>query len=291
MIRPNHFGFNEETAESNSFQHKSAAKNISEKAKEEFDRAVNRLIESNIEVKIFEDQEYPSPDAVFSNNWIASLPSKIITIFPMATESRRKEVRQEIVEWVYKECKSNELIDLTSNVNDNKYLEGTGSIVFDHQSKIAYACESVRTNIALFEKYCKLINYTPFSFESLDLKGEQIYHTNVMMSISERFAIVNFDSVQNQMEQSFLRAKLQQSGKELIEISYPQMNGFAANVFEVLNRENESCLVMSEQAHSLFNQDQLDIINKHSKIVIVDIAKIEAIGGGGIRCMLIGIFV
>lgn len=290
MIRPNHFGFNEETARSNFFQNNDDIKDLAHLAKVQFDQVVKEIRSHHIAVDTFEDQDVSLPDAVFSNNWLAGIPTNVLTVFPMATETRQKEVRKDIIDWVQQMYDYPQLIDLRSNIEDGRFLEGTGSVVFDHFTKTAFACESQRTSIPLFEAYCGAIGYLPVSFESLDLNGNPIYHTNVMLSIAEKYVIVNLDSVQNQLEKSFLKARLQSNGKALIEISYKQMANFAANVLEVKNATDESFLIMSETAYSTFTVDQLELIQTYSKIITVDVSLFEKIGGGGIRCMITGLF-
>jgi len=290
MIRPKHFGFNAETASTNSFQNQVETKVLTDQVLQEFDRVVGQLNEAKIRVEVFEDLDIPLPDAIFPNNWFAVLPENRLTIFPMMAESRRKEVRKDIIEWVNKNRKIKCQIDLRELANDDQFLEGTGSIVFDHETKIAYACESPRTSIPLFENYCGQIGYTPFSFESVDLHGQQIYHTNVMLSIATHSVLVNLESIENQLERSFLKLKLAQHGKELIKLTYAQMNAFAANVLEVQSENGESCLLMSSTAHQSLREDQIASIESYSTIIVVDVSIIEQIGGGGIRCMVAGIF-
>ena len=290
MIRPKHFGFNAETVGTNSFQNQVETKVLTDQVLHEFDQVVEQLKEAKIRVEVFEDLDISLPDAIFPNNWFAVLPENVLTIFPMMAESRRKEVRMDIIEWISKNAKIERQLDLRELANDDQFLEGTGSIVFDHDTKIAYACESPRTSISLFENYCRQIGYTPFSFESLDLRGQQIYHTNVMLSIATNYVLVNLESVENKLERSFLKLKLLQNGKELIELSYAQMNAFAANVFEVQNEKGESLLIMSSTAKESLQEDQIARIEHYSTIIAVDVAVIEHIGGGGIRCMIAGVF-
>mgnify|MGYP001943186442 CR=1 FL=1 len=291
LIKPKHFGFNSQTAVSNHFQNNPDVENLNALVEKSFMDVLKIFDEVNISYHIFEDQEDSSPDAVFSNNWISTDPLGRVTLYPMCTENRRKEVRMDIVDWVQNKVKSTKLIDLTKEVEKQTFLEGTGSIIFDHFSKTAFACESIRTNMQLFESYCKEIGYKPVSFESLDLNGNPIYHTNVMLSIAENYCIINLDSIQNQLEKSFCKIALEKAGKTIISISYAQMNAFAANVLEVKNLQNESCLIMSKSAYNSLEIPQIKSIEKHSKIVVVDVAVFEEIGGGGIRCMLTGLHV
>jgi hypothetical protein len=291
MIRPNNFGFNHETAKSNLFQRPEASESLNEQVLSEFDELVEKLQTNLIQVKVFDDQNENLPDAVFSNNWITHLPKGIVTVYPLLAKNRRNEVREDVINWVMEKTKSTEFIDLRKYALEEDFLEGTGSVVFNHKHKIAFACESERTSIKLFESYCDKIGYTPVSFESLDLNGKPIYHTNVMMSMSNEYCIICLDSVQNNMERSFLMAVFKKYNIEVITLSYLQMNCFAANCLEVLNAENESLLIMSTTAYTMLTLDQVSAIEKHSCIVKVDIPTIERVGGGGVRCMLTGLFI
>ncbi|MFT5824000.1 MAG: hypothetical protein ACI8ZM_005266 [Crocinitomix sp.] len=290
LIKPKHFGFNTETANSNHFQNNTTIANQNQAVENSFESVLAIFDANAISYKIFEDQVDPLPDVVFSNNWISSDPEGRVTLYPMFTPNRRKEVRMDIANWVMDRV-SGALIDLTDEVVHERFLEGTGSIIFDHFSKTAFACESVRTNMRLFESHCEKLGYRTVSFESLDLNGKPIYHTNVMLSIAEKYCIINLDSIENQLEKSFCEIALEKAGKEVITISYAQMNAFAANVLEVKNANNESCLIMSNTAYNSLNSSQIGRIEKHSKIVTVDVEVFEKIGGGGIRCMITGIHV
>lgn len=291
MIRPLSFGFNEETADSNAFQNNISHSNAATDATREFDQMVEKLRENSISVEIFEDLEKGLPDSVFSNNWMAHFPEKKLAVFPMFTINRRVEVREDILNWIDHETKTLQRIDFTLYTNQNKFLEGTGSIVFDYRNKLAFACESPRTDIALFEKFCAMIGYTPFSFQSFDLQGKLIYHTNVMMTIADKYCLVCLDSVENPIEKKMLELKLRESGHELILLSHAQMNKFAGNCIEVLNQNGDSCLLMSKTAFEALSDTQIFEIRKYSTIVPFEIPVIETIGGGSVRCMITGLFV
>lgn len=290
MIRPLSFGFNTETSGSNAFQKKVELENASALAQLEFDAMVQKLKSHGIALKIFEDQKMGLPDSVFSNNWMAHIPQKAVAVFPMFTPNRRAEVREDILTWMAQTGSVKNRIDLTGNVNQNRFLEGTGSIVFDYRNRIAYACESPRTDIALFEEFCGSIGYHSFSFQSFDLQGKLIYHTNVMLTIADRYALVCLDSVENPIERKMLEIKLRDSQHELILLTHAQMNHFAGNCFEVLNQKMESCLLMSKTAFDVLTSEQKILIEKYSQIIWFEIPTIESIGGGSVRCMLTGFF-
>lgn len=290
MIRPLSFGFNSETAASNSFQKKTDQQNTSEVATVEFDNMIKKMRDHEINVKVFEDKKLGLPDSVFSNNWMVHLPEKKLTVFPMFTKNRRAEVREDILNWIETTTKTDYKIDLTDKALQNKFLEGTGSIVFDYRNKIAYASESPRTDVSLFEDFCTEIGYIPVSFQSFDLTGNPVYHTNVVLTIADNYCIGCLDSSENPVERKMLEMKLSNSGHELIQISHKQMNLFAGNCIEVLNQKNESCLLMSKTAFEAFTETQKNVIRKYSQIIWFDIPVIESVGGGSVRCMITGLF-
>lgn len=290
MVRPKKFGFNYETANSNAFQNELEIEGLGDLVNEVFENVVDVFIANNIDVKVFDDLKGLSPDAIFPNNWVSQMPDGTVTLFPMATSLRQTEVQDDIIQYLLEKEGGNCLIDLRTEAEIGQYLEGTGSIVYDYDNKIAYACVSDRTNVTLFESYCKMIGYTPFSFESVDLKGKQIYHTNVIMAITEHYVIVNIESVENTLERLMLKKELEKSGKMIIEIDHQQTKSFAGNVMEVKNQNGDSILVMSQTAHQSLKEEQLEKITYFNKILVLDVSIIEKIGGGGVRCMLVGLF-
>jgi len=288
LIKPCQFGFNKETKESNHFQKSIKIENLTYKVSNEFEGVVTILLKNNIAIKVFEDRPSTyTPDAIFLNNWISHLPNGLVTVFPMLAKNRQQEVREDIIDYFIEWGRADKLIDLTKEVRNNRFLEGTGSIVFDHFRKEAYACLSERTNLELLKEYCSEIGYCSIPFISKDENDLSIYHTNVMLSITEKYILVCLDSIID----SSINLYLQKSNKVVIPISQNQVKNFAGNVIEVLDKDGRSCLIMSETAYTIFTDSQLGIISSFSKIICVNVATIEKIGGGGIRCMLAGLFV
>ena len=288
MVKPASFGYNEETAGSNSFQTDKSV-NRNDTAVYEFERLVKKIEAEHIEVKIFEDSFEPiKPDAIFPNNWFSTQPNGNVVLYPMLAKNRRQERRTDIIEYLQESFDFNEIIDITEGENQELYLEGTGSIVFDHTHKIAFANESVRTNFTLLRQLCDKIGYSTYSFKALDLNGKNIYHTNVMLSISENFVIVCLESIEEVLERKMLLKKFEMLGKEVIDISFQQMNSFCANVLEVKTKD-ASHLIMSTRAYDAFDYGQINTIKKYCKIIHADIPTIEQVGGGGVRCMMAGV--
>jgi hypothetical protein len=286
MIRPKNFGYNPQTAVSNSFQNETN-KDVRQQAVIEFEQAHEILVSKGIEVKVFNDQDALLPDAIFPNNWISHVPNEAVVVYPMLTENRRAEVRTDVIEWM-SQFLNERVMDIRGDYS--RILEGTGSIVFDHQSKTAFACVSPRTNLSLLRDFSSQIGYTTLSFESVDVNGGQIYHTNVVMSLGEDIGIICLESIQDLLERSMVKAHLEKIGKKVLEISYHQMNHFAGNALEVINKEGERFYVMSTTAYESLNDDQIEAIEASTEIIQIDIPTIEQIGGGSIRCMMAGLF-
>ena len=291
MVRPANFGFNQETAASNSFQNNLEIENVSAKAQAEFDKAVEILRSKKIALKIFEDlPDRILTDSVFPNNWISHNPNGPLVIYPMLSEVRRAEVRSDIIDWCNENLHPESIIDLTDKADEGIFLEGTGSIVFDYENKVAYACISPRTNLQLLSSLIDQIGYELVSFESVDLNGQQIYHTNVMMSVGKHVVLICLESIEDNLERAMLKESLKKAGKSIIELSYSQMNAFAGNALEVSNNEGKLHYLMSETAYNSLDDQQKAIISRESEIVPLSIPTIEQIGGGSVRCMLAGMF-
>lgn len=288
MLKPNNFGYNFETKSTNSFQNniQESENIIKEKAIDEFNSMVETLESHKVTVDVFNDKVEKLPDSVFMNNWISTFPDGKLIVYPIFSAIRRKEKRIDLVDKIIEKYDITEYIDLSYFEADKKYLEGTGSVVFDYDNKIAYACLSERTNETVFNELCHRIGYKGFVFNAENLDGKSIYHTNVMMSITKSFAIVCLESISDPMERSIIKNSLKQSGKKIIEINFDQLNNFSANSLEVYNQDNESLFILSSTAVSSLSTEQKEKISKNSKIIPVNIPIIERIGGGSARCMI-----
>lgn len=296
MIRPSNFGFNEDAFFSNSFQNKPEASEIDliqKSALFEFDDFVNQLRDLNVEVIVFDD--FPSsktPDSIFPNNWFSTHQNGMLYTYPMMVENRRKERRIDVLDFLVR-LNNYSLIDLTvsENFEAPEYLEGTGSMIFDHVSKKVYAAISPRTSLNQLVNFTKKIGYSLVSFTAYGRENEKIYHTNVMLTIGEDFAVIGLETIDSN-DISKVKASLINDGKELIELKNDQIyNHFAGNMLQLKNKEGVRIIVMSESAFKSLTKVQLLQLEKYNdKILRVEIPTIEKIGGGSARCMLAEIF-
>jgi len=288
MIRPVNFGFNEQTAESNAFQDRHADKTgVNEKAQAEFDGIVNILRENGVDVIVVDDTPEPhTPDSIFPNNWVSFHDDGGIFLYPMQAENRRLERREDIINGLEDQFKVKHIIDLSRFEEEHKYLEGTGSMVLDRENKIAYACISPRTDPGVLALFCEHAGYKAISFDADDEKGQAIYHTNVLMCVGSGFAVICLDSIPDPYEKIMVKELLVSTHKEIVDISFEQMNHFAGNMLEVKNKAGETIIVMSKSAYDSLLEDQKISLKKYGKLVYADISTIETNGGGSARCMM-----
>ena len=296
MIRPINFGYNEETANDNHYQIKnSIIKNSNESAQNEFDNMVKNLKQNGISVHVFQDDENDyTPDSIFPNNWISFHENGDVGLYPMYAKNRRLERRPEVLEFLEEEGFGIEnIVDYSGAESENKFLEGTGSMILDRENRVAYCSISNRSNEDLFIEFCEDFEFTPVLFNSFQSVGNDrlpIYHTNVMMCVATDYVIICLDSIDDNKQRKNVSDFINDSGKKLIEISENQVESFAGNMLELVNDKGESVLVMNKSAEDSLNMNQKNTITNYSIIVSCDINTIEVCGGGSARCMMAEIF-
>ncbi len=294
MVRPANFGFNEETAKNNAFQVNDTSLSIDEirtKAIEEFDKFVDKLRSDGVEVYVMHDSPNPiKPDAVFPNNWVSFHQDGTLITYPMYAKARRLERDEQFISILGNSFSIKERIHFEGYEHKDTFLEGTGSMILDRQNKIVYACLSPRTDTALLDAFCQSTGYSKIVFDALDENNLPIYHTNVMMALGENFVIICMDSIKNKEDKARLLKSFKDTQKEIIDITYAQMNAFAGNMLQVQNKNKVKFLVMSEQAFLSLSPSQIDAITAKTKILYSPIYTIEKYGGGSARCMMAEIF-
>jgi hypothetical protein len=288
MIRPGRFYPNPETAADNAFQPgvNRDVDALALVARKEFDAAVQTLRAAGVNVHVFEDTAEPEkPDAVFPNNWMSTHHDGRIALFPMYSNLRRRERRQDIVEELRKHYRVTDVIDYSAFENEGCYLEGTGSLVFDHLNKFVYVSLSNRSNPRMIQRFADDFRYEPVIFTSIGSNGRSIYHTNVMMCIGTAFAMVGLDMIPNKDERQELRARLEKTGKEIVELSADQIANFAGNAIELHNKGGEKLLVLSSRAAGALTEEQHERLSRYARLILLELPTIE-LGGGSARCMI-----
>ena len=287
MIRPVDFKFNAQTAGNNKFQQLTEQEGVQEQALKEFDDFALLLRNSGVDVRIIDDTPEPeTPDSIFPNNWVSFHENAEVFLYPMFSENRRMERRDEVIEQLAESFIIDKITDLSPYEKEERFLEGTGSMVLDRENKMAYACISLRTDAEVFADWCSKAGFKGVAFRADDKDGFPIYHTNVMMCIADRFAVICLDAIQNYQEKEMVMQQLIQNGKEIIEISIDQMNHFAGNMLQVQNKTGKQLLVMSEQAYLSLNKTQVFLLEKYGELIHSPLYTIEKNGGGSARCML-----
>jgi hypothetical protein len=294
MVRPACFGWNAQTQASNRFQREvgELAGVAQVRAAREFDVLVGALREAGVQVFVADDAPQPQcPDAVFPNNWVSLHADGTVVLYPMLAPNRRLERRLEHLVLLERaggrgvRC----LHDLTHHEARGEYLEGTGSVVFDHVARVAYAAASPRTHAAPLAALCDELGYESCLFAASDSGGVAIYHTNVMLAIGSGFVVVAAETIEASRRGDVL-ARLRDTGRDVVEIDAATMARYAANVLELRAADGARVLALSHAAVDALGS-HLERLRGHvDRVMAVPIPTIETLGGGSVRCMLAEVF-
>lgn len=291
MVRPACFAFNQETAASNFFQllpTKRLEGEAQSMALREFECLANSLQRAQVKVIVAQDSPSPAkPDAIFPNNWVSFHDDGTMVLYPMLAANRRLERREEVLHQVIGEAgyRVRRTLDLTYREEQGQFLEGTGSVVLDRPNRIAYASLSARTHLDVLGEFAQRLDYELVTFEAVDAGRAPVYHTNVLMAIGTRFAVVCGDAIANPTHRSAVSGKLRATGHEVIDISLNQMARFAGNILELAPQPGPA-IALSRRAWDSLEPPQRRRLESHGALVVADIPVIEQLGGGGVRCML-----
>lgn len=297
MIEPVAFGYNAETAKNNYFQHNdsSATTEIQATALAEFKAMCSLLKQKGVQPLVLRDSLNPhTPDSIFPNNWISFHHDASIALYPMFAPNRRAERRSHIIDELAQHgFKCLKIVDLTESEHVGKYLEGTGSMVLDRTHQKSYACLSQRTDTDVLNHFCDAFHFEPITFQAFQtVEGKRlpIYHTNVMMSIGENFAVICTASIDQEHERQTVLNTLVADGKEIIDISEAQMHHFAGNLLQIENATGNKLIALSQTAYESLTQEQIKQLQKHGELLPIAIPTIEKYGGGSVRCMMAELF-
>ena len=292
MIRPVRFQSNPQTAGSNRFQRQDgfeSSAQLQDAAALEFDGLVDNLRQAGVRVVVFDDTEEPhTPDSVFPNNWVSFHNDGTVVLYPMLAENRRPERRVELLDELSRKhgFRIDQTIDLSQHENNDRFLEGTGSLVLDRINRIAYACVSARTDLDVLGEFGQRMNYDVVVFEAVGRDGAAVYHTNVLMSIGEQFAVICAEAISDDKQRTAVLARLSETGREVVEISMEQLEQFAGNMLELENDQGEKVLAMSSRAFDSLSDKQRATLEKYATIVSAPVNRIEDSAGGSVRCMI-----
>lgn len=293
MIRPAAFGFNEETASNNFFQSRPTlnSRELQAKALEEFNSMVNQLRDHAIDVRVIDDTaEPPKPDAIFPNNWISTSPDGTLSVFPLFAANRRAEKREDILKRLSTEFVVAQLQDWSEYEPEGRFLEGTGSMVIDHDHRMIYATISERTSLSVLEKFASANKFQAIVFIATDRQGKPIYHTNVVMTLGDEFAILCEEAIEEEWELIAVRQLLESTGHSIIPITRDQLHAFAGNMIQLKNQRDEKYILMSQTAFDSLRKEQTRMLEAYGHLLCFAIPTIEAVEGGSVRCMIAEIF-
>ena len=295
MVRPAAFGWNAETSDSNRFQTRTAPDQpeIAAAALAEFERAAASLRDAGVSVHVVEDRPEPRcPDAVFPNNWVSFHHDGSVVLYPMLAPTRRRERRPELLQTLVLEggYSVDRVLDLTHHELEGRFLEGTGSVVFDHVARVAYACLSPRTHPEVLDELASELGYDICAFGATGRDGTPIYHTNVLLAIGERVAVVCSQSIDT-VDRTRTLHRLAAGGRTVVEIDFAALEAFAGNMLELEAADGAGVLAMSAQARAVLTAREFEALASHvDRVVAVPLANIELVGGGSVRCMLAEVF-
>ena len=299
MVRPRAFGYNPETAPTNTFQSPAqpGSGDAHAAGRQEFEGLAQALASEGVTVCAVEDSTLPAkPDAVFPNNWVSFHEDGTLVLYPLQTLSRRFERRPEVIETAVRSLgfQVSHLLDLTWFEGEGKYLEGTGSLVLDNVARVAYACVSPRTHPEVLGEWSRALGYEVVTFSATDRAGVPLYHTNVLMCIGARAVVVAAAAIAP-ADRARVLERLAGNGREIIEIGHEEMGRFAGNMLELGTWDealgDSRVLVMSESARRALKPESFARLSACTDAVLaVPVPTIESLGGGSVRCMLAEVF-
>ncbi len=296
LVRAERFVPNPATAADNAFQRDAPAGQSEDatslKALAEMDALARALREAGVRVHVFEDPDHTRPDSVFPNNWLSTHAGGYVAVYPMYASNRRHERRADVLEMLKSEYRCQAIVDYSGLEPDGIFLEGTGAMVLDHVSRVAYTAVSHRADTHVLERFCSDFNYEPMAFEAVDSDGVPVYHTNVVACVGTDVALIGLGMIRDEQRRQQIRERLSCNGRTIVELSEHQIREFAGNAVELCGRtptgRRRYVMAMSGRAERSLRPDQVAAIEESCEIVSVDIPTIE-LAGGSVRCMIAGI--
>ncbi len=291
LLRPTGFGHDPQTAASNAFQRVLPDADVRDRACAEFDGLLESLGHCGIGTTVLDPIAPDAPNAVFANNWFSTHEDGTVVLYPMCTPSRRAERDHGLDRTLAREgFLVRRVVDLSGLEREGRYLEGTGSLVLDRAHRTAYAALSPRTSERALNSWCGVTDGHQVPFLATmngTLAAQPVYHTNVVMSIGEGFAVLCLDALPYPVDREDVQAELERAGKRIIPITLEQMHRYVGNMLQLRAASGDGCFILlSETAFHALRPDQRQALEREAQLVPVPIPTIEAVGGGSVRCML-----
>ncbi len=296
LVRAERFVPNQATAADNAFQ--AAVPDgqpdevTSARALAEMDAVADALRDAGVRVHVFADGDHTRPDSVFPNNWLSTHAGGSVAVYPMYASNRRHERRADVLEMLKSSYRVQTIVDYSGLEPDGIFLEGTGAMVLDHMSRVAYAAISHRADTHVLERFCTDFGYEPMAFDAVDSLGVPVYHTNVIACIGTDVAMIALDMISDEARRAEVRERLTVNGRTIVELTEVQVREFAGNAVELCGRTPDGArtyvMAMSSRARRSLRPDQVAVIERSCTIVDIDIPTIE-LAGGSVRCMIAGV--
>lgn len=291
MVDPRGFRSNEETKEDNKFMSEAGDgdNDIADAVMEEWRSLVKQL--EAVGVKVMKVDGQGLPDEVFPNNWFSTHSEGRLVLYPMKVPSRQKEVRQDLMDSLRVDLGYNRpTLDLSGWSRSGVALEGTGSLVLDRPGRVAYLARSARADGNLGELWAKEMGYELIAFSSHDRSGSEIYHTNVLMSVGDNFAVICADVITDEAEKKLVLDSLRKTGKLLIQVSLEQMESFACNCIQLQGEKGTVLAISTAGWGALDDAQRATIKGCVDHVVTAEVPIMERLGGGSVRCMIAELF-
>lgn len=288
LVRPHRFSPNPATAADNAFQRRprDLASVVARRAHDEVTELAEALSTAGVGVTLFEDRSDLTPDSVFPNNWFSTHADGTIALYPMYAENRRAERRDDVVEHLRERFQVRRVLDYSAAEDEGAFLEGTGAMVLDHEARVAYGCRSHRLSAAVMQRACADLGYEPLLFDATDRDGVPIYHTNVLMAVGTRTAVLGSSLIRDPLERARVLDRLRTSGRDVVELEEAQIRAFAGNCIE-LGGSDGGVLAMSRTARDALRPDQVRALSRSVRLLAVPVPTVES-AGGSVRCMIAG---
>jgi hypothetical protein len=158
---------------------------------------------------VYQDSLQPEkPDAVFPNNWVGLHDHGIRVYYPMLAKNRRQERNHEVIAFLDEQLPAKQIRDYTAYEIQDLAMEGTGSLIFDYLNKRVFASVSPRTEPEIMLKISNDLGFEPILFDAFDMNGHAYYHTNVILSIGTKYALICADAIPEDQRKGFREFEL-----------------------------------------------------------------------------------
>lgn len=248
------------------------------------------LQEQDVHTILVNQSEESTIGALYPACWLTTLPEGIVLVLPIHRRERRQEKRDDILETLEKQYLLKDVEDWSEFEVEGFFLEGTASMVIDHQHKLIYASHSPRTHTAILEKISSAHKYKAITFHARDGAGKLPLHTNMLMHFGEDFVLLCEEAFTDDMDLMAVKQLLLSTGYRIIPFTLDQLALYMGNSFSCKNKEGKSLLLMGEQAVASLTKEQHKQIGKQVKIFPVSLEAIETIGDAGLNAMLVPIW-